>query len=55
MGLPPRGLCRLNSVKLFGGLRMMTNIRTVLLIDDSPAHAQAFSEALLTVKDGPRR
>jgi diguanylate cyclase (GGDEF)-like protein/PAS domain S-box-containing protein len=32
---------------------MMTNIRTVLLIDDSPAHAQAFSEALLTVKDGP--
>jgi hypothetical protein len=34
---------------------MMTNIRAVLLIDDSPAHAHAFIEALLTVKDGPRR
>ena len=55
MGLPPGAFVVLNSVKLFGGLRMMTNIRTVLLIDDSPAHAQAFSEALLTDKDGPRR
>jgi diguanylate cyclase (GGDEF)-like protein/PAS domain S-box-containing protein len=31
----------------------MTNIRTLLLIDDDPAHAQAFREALLIANGGP--
>src|ERR1700681_4385875 len=31
----------------------MTNIRNLLLIDDNPAHAEAFREALLNAKDGP--
>lgn len=31
----------------------MTNIRTLLLIDDDAAHAQAFRRALLSADDGP--
>ena len=31
----------------------MTNIHTLLLIDDDPAHAQAFREALLIANGGP--
>jgi diguanylate cyclase (GGDEF)-like protein/PAS domain S-box-containing protein len=32
---------------------VMTNLRTVLLIDDDPAHAKVFREALLNADDGP--
>ena len=31
----------------------MTEIRNLLLIDENPAHAEAFREALLNAKDGP--
>src|ERR1700681_2268197 len=31
----------------------MPDIRSLLLIDDNPAHAEAFREALLNAKDGP--
>ena len=31
----------------------MTDIRKVLLIDENPAHAEPFREALLKAKDGP--
>src|ERR1700692_299341 len=31
----------------------MTEIRNLLLIDQNPAHAEAFREALLNAKDGP--
>jgi len=31
----------------------MPDIRSLLLIDDNPAHAEAFQEALLNAKDGP--
>jgi len=31
----------------------MTDIRNLLLIDENPAHAEAFREALLNAKDGP--
>jgi hypothetical protein len=31
----------------------MTDIRTLLLIDKNPAHAEAFREALLKANDGP--
>jgi hypothetical protein len=31
----------------------MTDIRNLLLIDKTPAHAEAFREALLNAKDGP--
>src|ERR1700691_285127 len=31
----------------------MTDTRNILLIDDNPAHAEAFREALLNAKDGP--
>ena len=31
----------------------MTDIRNLLLIDENPAHAEAFREALLNTKDGP--
>src|SRR3984893_2538372 len=31
----------------------MTDIRNLLLIDENPAHAKAFREALLNAKDGP--
>jgi diguanylate cyclase (GGDEF)-like protein/PAS domain S-box-containing protein len=31
----------------------MTNIRNLLLIDNNPAHAEAFREAVLHAKDGP--
>jgi diguanylate cyclase (GGDEF)-like protein/PAS domain S-box-containing protein len=38
-----------NSLEVFG----MTNVRTLLLMDDDPAHAQAFREALLIANGGP--
>ena len=31
----------------------MTKVRTLLLIDDDPAHAEVFREALIDVSDGP--
>ena len=31
----------------------MTDIRNLLLIDNNPAHAEVFREALLTAKEGP--
>src|ERR1700722_20348747 len=31
----------------------MTEARNLLLVDDNPAHAEAFREALLNAKDGP--
>src|SRR6202163_5169838 len=31
----------------------MTHVRTLLLIDDDPAHAEVFREALLDANDGP--
>src|ERR1700682_6599944 len=31
----------------------MTNVRTLLLIDDDQAHGEAFQEAVLKAKDGP--
>ena len=54
-GLPPPGFAILSS-QLLQNIpegRYMGDRRTLLLIDDDPAHVKVFREALVEARDGP--